>query len=406
MFGSIANGRTEIHGCLMGDDVKATMGAFRAMGVTIEETGDARVVIDGRGSAALHAPAGPLDLGNSGTSIRLLAGLLAGTGFAVELLGDASLCRRPMRRVTEPLGLMGALIEPSAAGTPPLRISPVSGLRAIRYELPMASAQVKSAILLAGLSADGDTCVVEPAPSRDHTERMLGAFGVTVRRNDAEVCIAGGQRLSGTTIVVPGDISSAAFFLVGAAMTEGAELESQNVGVNPTRTGIIEILRHMGAEISLVHPRSAGAEPVADVRIRGRRLRGIDIPTDLVTSAIDEFPAIFVAAACADGVTRLREADELRHKESDRIEAMADGLKTLGVGVTTYGDGIEIAGRAGRYGGGRIDSRGDHRVAMAFAIAALNADNPIEIDDCAAIATSFPGFTKLARRAGLGVTES
>ncbi len=401
MLGSIANGTTEITDCLMGEDVRSTIAAFRAMGVTIDEQGAGRLSITGKGFGALAAPTAPLDLGNSGTSIRLLAGLLAGAGIPVTMTGDRSLLTRPMRRVTDPLARMGARISTGEKGTPPLTIMPRSNLQAIRYELPVASAQVKSAILLAGLHADGRTCVVEPVPTRDHTERMLSAFGVNLEMTAGEIKIDGGQKLTATSIVVPGDVSSAAFFLVGAAIVAGSAVILKNVGVNPTRTGVIEILRQMGANITLSNERSTGSEPVADITVRGTRLTGIDISSDLVPSAIDEFPAIFVAAACARGITRLVEASELRHKESDRIDAMADGLRSLGITVTTSADGIEIVGREAGFSAGRVASVGDHRVAMAFAMAGLRAAGPIEITDCAAIATSFPGFVESARQLGL-----
>jgi 3-phosphoshikimate 1-carboxyvinyltransferase len=403
MLGSIADGTTEVTGCLLGDDIRATIAAFRAFGVPITEHADGRLTITGRGFAGLTTPAGQLDMGNSGTSMRLLAGLLAGSGFEVVLTGDQSLRRRPMRRITEPLTLMGARIE-SDDGMPPLRIAPPSYLRAIRYRLPVASAQVKSAILLAGLQAEGRTAVVEPVPTRDHTERMLQAFGAELEIASGEISIEGGQGLAATAITVPADLSSAAFFLVGAAMVEGSELLVQGVGVNPTRTGAIQILRQMGGDIVLSNERFAGSEPVADIHVRGSRLHGVDIRSDLVPIAIDEFPALFIAAACAEGTTRLVGAAELRHKESDRIAAMAAGLRILGTKVSTSTDGIEIIGNPAGFGGGSVDSRGDHRVAMAFAVAAVRAREPIEVIDCAAIGTSFPGFLETARKAGLNLS--
>lgn len=404
MLGSIAHGTTAVSGCLMGEDVRATIAAFRAMGVVIEAHDDGRLAIEGRGYAALTRPAAALDMGNSGTSIRLLAGLLAGAGFDAVMTGDESLQRRPMRRVTEPLALMGARISTQDDGTPPLRLDPASRLRGIRYELPVASAQVKSAILLAALHAEGRTAVVEPAATRDHTERMLRAFGVDVASEGDAITLDGGQELAATSIVVPGDISSAAFFLVGAAMTEGAELTLQGVGVNPTRTGVIDILRLMGADIALSQERSMGAEPVADITVRGSRLHAIDVPSELVPRAIDEFPVLFAAAACAEGVTRLVGAGELRHKESDRLATMSAGLRALGTSVVTSADGIEITGDPDGLGGGYVESNGDHRIAMAFAVAALKARGAIEIGDCAAIGTSFPGFVETARAVGLDIS--
>ncbi|GAB4348308.1 MAG: hypothetical protein Kow006_08870 [Gammaproteobacteria bacterium] len=401
MFGSLADGVTEIEGFLEGEDSLATLAAFRAMGVRIEGPDAGRVVIHGVGREGLEAPATPLDLGNSGTSMRLLCGLLAGQRFDVTLVGDASLSSRPMRRVIEPLEGMGARIEASKAGTAPLTIRGGAKLRGTRYTLPMASAQVKSALLLAGLYAEGETCVTEPAPTRDHTERMLRGFGYEVRTGEKTVCLTGGGRLRATAVTVPGDISSAAFFLVGASIAEGSDLLLENVGVNPTRTGVIEILRLMGADLEVLDEREAGGEPVADIRVRSAALRGIEIPEALVPLAIDEFPVLFVAAACAEGRTVLRGAEELRVKESDRIQVMADGLQALGVEARPMPDGIVIEG--GPIGGGRVASHGDHRIAMAFAMAALRAREAIEVDDCANVATSFPGFDQLANAAGLGL---
>ncbi len=401
MIGSIADGVTEVDGFLEGEDSLATLAAFRAMGVRIDGPRQGRVTIHGVGLHGLSAPAGALDLGNSGTSMRLLAGLLAGQAFDVTLTGDASLSRRPMRRVSEPLGRMGARIETEADGTPPLHIRKGARLRGFEYALPVASAQVKSSLLLAGLYAEGRTCVTEPAPTRDHSERMLRAFGVRVETQGARICIDGGQQPVAAPISVPADISSAAFFLVGAAIAPGSDLTLTGVGINPTRTGVIEILRRMGADITLANEGMAGGEPVADLRVRSAPLRGIDIPLEQVPLAIDEFPALFIAAACATGTTVLRGAEELRVKESDRIQVMADGLNTLGIDARPTADGMIIEG--GAPGGGTIDSHGDHRIAMSFAIAALRAGAPITIRDCANVNTSFPGFIDLARGAGLQI---
>ena len=403
MLGSLAEGLTEVQGFLEGEDSLATLAAFRAMGVGISGPEAGRVRIEGVGMHGLRAPAAPLYLGNSGTSMRLLSGLLSAQPFDVVLTGDASLTRRPMARVADPLRLMGAVIQTAEGGRPPLRLLGGRALHGIEYRMPMASAQVKSAVLLAGLYASGNTCVIEPAPTRDHTERMLHGFGYAVHRDGAAVTLAGGGRLHAASIEVPGDISSAAFFLVGAAITPGSDLLLTNVGINPTRTGVIEILRAMGADIEVIDPRESGGEPVADLRVRHAPLRGIEIPVALVPLAIDEFPALFVAAACADGETVLRGAEELRVKESDRIEAMARGFEQTGVAHQTLPDGIRI--RGGQIGGGTIDSRGDHRIAMAFAVASLRATAPIEIHDCANVATSFPGFRELAARAGLRVGQ-
>lgn len=403
MLGALADGETHVSGFLEGEDSLATLAAFRAMGVPISGPEGGRVVIRGLGREGLRAPAGPLDLGNSGTSMRLLSGLLAGQGFPVTLIGDASLSRRPMRRVTEPLTLMGARIETSAAGTAPLRILPAVGLQGIDYVLPVASAQVKSCLLLAGLFAQGRTCVTEPAPTRDHTERMLTGFGYAVEQRGAMVCLEGGGRLTGCDLDVPADISSAAFFLVGASIAPGSDLTLEHVGMNPTRSGVVNILRAMGADIQVLHPREAGGEPVADLRVRHAPLRGIRIPEDQVPLAIDEFPALFIAAACAEGETLLTGAEELRVKESDRIQVMARGLDALGIPNQPRPDGILIQGASLQ--GGEIDSQGDHRIAMSFAMAALRASGPIRIRDCANVRTSFPGFVALATSAGLAIEE-
>jgi 3-phosphoshikimate 1-carboxyvinyltransferase len=401
ILSSIAKGTTEITGFLEGEDNLATVRAFRAMGVEIEGPKLGRCVVHGVGLYGLTPALAPLDLGNSGTSMRLLAGLLAGQRFDTELLGDASLSRRPMRRVTQPLSAMSALIETSSQGTAPLRVRGGRLLRGIDYRLPIASAQVKSSVLLAGLYAKGRTCVTEPLPTRDHTERMLKAFGCPATINGATVCIEGGSQLTGTRLEVPGDISSATFFLVGASIAAGSDLLLESVGVNPTRVGAIDILREMGADITLEHARRMGDEPVADIRVRARRLKGVHIPEALVPLAIDEFPALIIAAACAEGETVLKGAEELRVKESDRIQVMAEGLQALGIKAQPSPDGLCI--RGGTLKGGRVQSHGDHRIAMAFAIAGLKAEGRIEIEDCANVETSFPGFVELARKAGLQV---
>lgn len=402
MLGAIAEGTTRISGFLEGEDALATVAAFRAMGVTIEGPEDGEVTVRGVGLHGLRAPAAPLDMGNSGTSIRLLSGLLAGQSFDVELTGDVSLCKRPMGRVMDPLRLMGARIEGTATGTPPLRIQGGTPLRGIHYDLPMASAQVKSCVLLAGLYAEGCTSVTEPAPTRDHTERMLGGFGCPVSVEGGVIAVTGGSTLTATEIDVPADISSAAFFLVAASIAPGSDLLLTHVGINPTRIGVINILRAMGADLTLKNERTVGGEPVADIRVRYAPLRGIEIPAEQVPLAIDEFPALFVAAACAEGTTVLRGAEELRVKESDRIVAMAEGLSTLGVRNQVLEDGIIIEG--GRLGGGEIRTFHDHRIAMSFAIAALRAEEEIRILDCDHVATSFPGFDALARGLGLQIT--
>ena len=401
MLGSIAEGITRVSGFLEGEDALATMNVFRAFGVRIDgpERGD--VMVHGVGMRGLKAPHKMLDCGNSGTSMRLLCGLLAGQNFDCALTGDDSLRQRPMQRIAEPLGQMRAEIVTAEGGRPPLKITGVANMRGIEYRLPIASAQVKSALLLAGLYARGKTCVTEPAPTRDHTERMLAAFGYPVERNGGTVCVTGGGKLTATSIDVPADISSAAFFMVGASIAPGSDVTLEHVGVNPTRTGAIDILRLMGANIELINQRQAGGEPVADIRVRHAELRGIEIPVELVPLAIDEFPVLFVAAANARGVTVLRGAEELRVKESDRIQVMADGLRALGIGAEPAAEGMRVTG--GRYGGGVVDSHGDHRVAMAFAIAALRAGAPITITDCSNVVTSFPDFVELADSAGLKI---
>jgi len=349
----------------------------------------------------LRPPAQPLDMGNSGTAMRLLAGILAGQAFDSVLIGDESLSKRPMKRVSEPLGRMGARIDTEEGGRPPLRIHGKQKLHGIDYEMPMASAQVKSSLLLAGLYAQGDTVVTEPAPTRDHTERMLRGFGYQVQIEGARVRVRGGGRLTARDIDVPADISSATFFLVGAAISPGSELVLEHVGINPTRIGVINILKLMGADLAVENAREAGGEPVADLRIRGSKLKGIRIPEDQVPLAIDEFPALFIAAACAEGETVLTGAHELRVKESDRIAVMAAGLKRLGIAAQETPDGIIIQG--GTLSGGEVDSHGDHRIAMAFAMSALRASGSVMIRDCKNVATSFPDFVALAKRAGLAV---
>ena len=403
MLGALAEGVTRVQGFLEGEDSLATLQAFRDMGVVIEGPDQGALVVHGVGMSGLRPPPGPLYLGNSGTSMRLLTGLLAGQGLAVTLTGDESLSRRPMRRVIEPLTLMGARIASSPAGTPPLAIAGDQPLRGIRYDLPIASAQVKSCLLLAGLRAQGETDLREPAPTRDHTERMLRGFRYPVHLADGRIRLQGGGKLTACDLQVPGDISSAAFFLVGASIAPGSELWLRGVGVNPTRDGVIHILRAMGGDIELFGAREAGGEPVADIRVRAAPLQGIAIPPHLVANAIDEFPALFVAAACAEGTTVLTGAEELRVKESDRIQAMAEGLTALGIDAQPTADGIRI--RGGKLSGGTVESRGDHRIAMAFAMAALRATGEVVINDCANVLTSFPGFPRLAGRAGLGITE-
>ncbi|MBN8431253.1 bifunctional prephenate dehydrogenase/3-phosphoshikimate 1-carboxyvinyltransferase [Microbulbifer salipaludis] len=406
MLGSLAEGVTEVEGFLEGEDALATLQSFRDMGVVIEGPVNGRVTIHGVGLHGLQAPPGPLYVGNSGTSMRLLAGLLAGQQFDTVLTGDESLSKRPMNRVANPLREMGAVVETGEEGRPPLKIKGGNSLKAIDYALPMASAQVKSCVLLAGLYADGETSTTEPAPTRDHTERMLSGFGYEVLRDGPRASLKGGGKLTACQIDVPADISSATFFMVAASIAPGSDVLLQHVGINPTRDGAINILRAMGADITLENRREVGGEPVADIRVRYAPLKGINIPEDQVPLAIDEFPAIFVAASCAEGKTVLTGAEELRVKESDRIQAMADGLQILGVDAEPTADGIVIQGKGGNsdgavFGGGVVDSLGDHRIAMSFAVAALRASADIQILHCANVATSFPNFAELATGAGM-----
>jgi 3-phosphoshikimate 1-carboxyvinyltransferase len=409
MLGAIADGVTDISGFLEGEDALSTLNAFRAMGVQIEGPVDGKVRVHGVGLHGLQAPKGPLDMGNSGTSMRLLAGLLAGQSFSTTLVGDVSLSKRPMERVARPLRLMGATVTTQEGGRPPMVIDGAGRLRGIHYDLPMASAQVKSCLLLAGLYAAGETSVTEPAPTRDHTERMLNGFGYPVtKRGDATCVVRSGGRLTGTQIDVPADISSATFFMVAAAIAPGSDITLTHVGINPTRIGVINILQKMGADLVVSNQREVGGEPVADIRVRYSALRGIEIPEDQVPLAIDEFPALFIAAACAEGSTVLTGAEELRVKESDRIQVMVDGLKTLGVDARPTPDGIVIAGfgAGGAFGGGSVYSHHDHRIAMSFSIAALRASARIDVEGCDNVATSFPDFVGLAQRAGLRIESA
>ena len=400
MLGALAEGKTYVSGFLEGEDALATLGAFRDMGVTISEPESGRLTIEGVGLDGLRAPQQIMDVGNSGTSIRLMAGLLAGQSFSSVLTGDQSLLRRPMARVITPLSQMGALIS-AREGCPPLEIAGGRKLRGIHYELPVASAQVKSSVLLAGLYAEGFTSVSEPAPTRDHTERMLRGFGYPVQVDSGSIGLEGGGTLRGTSVDIPADISSAAFFMVGASIAEGSDLVLEHVGINPTRDGVLRILKAMGADITLTNARDVGGEPVADLRIRAAPLRGIEIPVEEVPLAIDELPAILIAAACAEGVTVLRGAEELRVKESDRIASMAEGLTQLGIANVVHPDGIAVTG--GEFSGGVIATHHDHRIAMSFAMAALRASDRIKISDCAHVATSFPGFAALANQVGLSL---
>lgn len=403
MLGSLADGVTKVSGFLEGEDSLATLQSFRDMGVVIEGPENGNVTIYGVGLQGLKAPPGPLYVGNSGTSMRLLSGLLAAQSFDSQLTGDDSLTKRPMERVAAPLRLMGAKIESSEGGRPPLKITGGQSLKGIEYQMPMASAQVKSCLMLAALYAEGELAVTEPAPTRDHTERMLRGFGYPVEQQGSTVKIRSGGSLTATSIDVPADISSATFFMVAAAISPGSDLLLQHVGINPTRIGVINILKLMGADLALENPREVGGEPVADIRIKYAPLKGIQVPESQVPLAIDEFPALFIAAACAEGETVVTGAEELRVKESDRIQVMVDGLVALGIDAVATEDGAIIKG--GQMAGAEVESHGDHRIAMSFSIASLRASQPIKIKDCANVSTSFPNFIELAQAVGIKVNR-
>ncbi|HBD7141213.1 TPA: 3-phosphoshikimate 1-carboxyvinyltransferase [Legionella pneumophila] len=393
IFGAIAIGTSVIDGFLDGEDCIATLKAFQSMGVRIEGPDKQRVIIHGVGKYGLKQPQNIIDCGNSGTSMRLLAGLLAAQQFDSQLTGDESLLKRPMLRISRPLSQMGADVT-TQDGKPPIVIKGGKKLNGIHYVMPEASAQVKSCLLLAGMYAEGQTKITENAVSRDHTERMLRTFSYPVQIQDGAIVIDRNGECHGTRLNIPGDISSAAFFIVAASITPGSDVLIRNVGINPTRTGIIHILTEMGADIKVLNQRAYGEEPVADLQIRYSQLKGIDIPVSMVPLAIDEFPVIFIAAACAQGKTTLHGAKELRLKESDRIGAMVDGLNQLGVHAEGFDDGILIEG--GTIQGGEVNSRGDHRIAMSFAIAGAVAIAPVTIKNCANVATSFPSFVTTA----------
>ncbi len=409
MLGSLAKGTTKITGFLEGEDSLATLKAFQDMGVDIIGPENGNITIKGVGLKGLKKPNKALDMGNSGTAMRLMAGILVGQDFDAELIGDASLSTRPMKRITNPLKEMGANINTAKNGTPPLNILKNTQLKSIDYIMPMASAQVKSAVLFAGLYAQGTTTVVEPAPTRDHTEKMLNGFGYKViseKLDDmkTKISITGGKELIASNIDVPSDISSAAFFIVAATIAKEADLIIEHVGINPTRTGIIDILKLMGANITLKNQATVGGEPVADIHVKSAKLTGINIPEELVPLAIDEFPVLFVAASCALGKTVLTGAEELRVKESDRIQVMADGLNALGIDAKPTTDGMIITGGQQTKQNAKILSHHDHRISMAMAMAGLNANHEIIIDDCANVNTSFPTFVELINKIGIDLT--
>lgn len=402
MFAALADGTSHIEGFLEGEDTRATARIFSQLGVRIETPSPSQRIVHGVGIDGLKAPDAPLDCGNAGTGMRLLAGLLAGQAFDCTLIGDESLSGRPMRRVTGPLSQMGAKIDTQDDGTPPLHVHGGQSLHGIDFASPVASAQIKSAVLLAGLYAQGETSVLEPHPTRDYTERMLSAFGVDIEFSPGKARLRGGQRLRATDIVVPADFSSAAFYLVAASIIPGSELRLKQVGLNPRRTGLLHALRLMGADITEENPAEQGGEPVADLVVRYAPLKGARIPETLVPDMIDEFPALFVAAAAAEGQTVVSGAAELRVKESDRLAAMATGLRALGMQVDETEDGATLHGGV-RLGSGTIESHGDHRIAMAFAIAGQISDGEVRINDVANVATSFPDFDGLARSAGFNL---
>lgn len=404
MFGSIAQGTTHIEGFLDGEDCLATLSAFQNMGVKVERIHDTELKIAGVGMRGLDAPKSALDVGNSGTSMRLMTGLLSAQAFDSELIGDHSLMQRPMRRVCDPLSKMGVNVQTSESGTPPVRIKSVSELQGISYHMPVASAQVKSALLLAGLYAQGEIEVIEDKLTRDHTERMLRTFGIAVTSQQGRVSLSAkmdARTLRAAPISVPADISSAAFFIVAGCIANAGEIVMHNIGMNPTRTGLLTVLESMGAKLKIFNQATLGDEPVASIAVKPSQLRGIKIPPEVVPCAIDEFPILCIAAACAEGVTEITGAAELRVKESDRIAQMANGLQVLGIEVEEFADGMKIKG--GRFTGGKIESGSDHRIAMSFAIASLQAQAEIEINDCSNVATSFPNFVASANTLGLSI---
>jgi 3-phosphoshikimate 1-carboxyvinyltransferase len=408
MLCGIADGRSEVTGFLASEDCLATLTAMRALGVAIEQLSPSHVLIQGVGLRGLHGAGRALDMGNAGTAMRLFTGLLSAQSFNSQLIGDASLMKRPMERVAKPLREMGADVR-TRNGTPPVDIGGARSLHGIEYRMPVASAQVKSAILLAALYADGATTVIAPNFNRDHSERMLESCGVRLEVEGLRTTLHPPEALASQHLDVPGDFSSAAFFIVAGLLGAAAPgLLIRNVGLNPTRTGLLDILRSMGGEIEIKNPRTSGAEPVADLLVRASALRGVDVPVGLVPLAIDELPVLFIAAACATGETVVTGAEELRVKESDRIAAMSAGLESLGVVHSVLPDGMRIEGRGtgAAFSGGEIESFGDHRIAMSFAIASLRAAKSISIRDVANVATSFPGFIGLAQSVGLDVCES
>ena len=403
ILGAIAQGRTTIEGMLESEDVLSTVNALRNMGVKIVHHKEDGMVVEGVGLYGLKDPGQALNMGNSGTAMRLMAGVLVGQSFPSTLVGDDSLSQRPMARVVEPLRALGADISVQNAGYPPIQIKPVKQLRGVDYVMPVASAQVKSAFLLAALCAEGVSRVKEPTQTRDHTERMLRGFGHSISQQGDWIRVIGGMELSGVKLVVPGDLSSAAFFIVGAAIATESEIILKNVGVNPTRTGVIEILQQMGARIDCLNKKSVCGEPTADLVVSSSPLRGVKIEMHQVARAIDEFPILSIAAACARGKTTLHGAEELRVKESDRIRSIVSGLSELGISVEERPDGYAVTG--GEILPGEVNSLSDHRIAMAFAIAGLVVSGSICIHDTVNVRTSFPEFVELASSMGMPIQE-
>jgi 3-phosphoshikimate 1-carboxyvinyltransferase len=401
MLGAIAEGVTKISGFLEGEDTLATARIFQQLGVRIETPSASERVIHGVGLHGLKASSEDLNCGNAGTAMRLLTGLLAGQDFGSTLVGDASLSKRPMRRVIEPLSFMGATLQSESGGLPPLTICSKKNLQGIEYKTEVASAQVKSAILLAGLYAQGETTVYEPHPTRDYTEKMLAAFGWPIEYRPGLARLSGGHRLAAKDIQVPADFSSAAFFIVAATLVPGSDLLIKSVGMNPRRTGLLQALKLMGANIQQENPREQAGEPVADLRVKFAVLFGCEIPEAIVPDMIDEFPALFVAAALAKGETRISGAAELRVKESDRIAVMSEALLKLGAQISETPDGAIIYG--GKLLGGEVDSHGDHRIAMSLVVAGQLASSPVQVNDCDNVATSFPNFLGLSKSVGFGL---
>lgn len=400
ILAAIADGESRIKNFLQGEDTLATIRVFQKMGVNIKNDGDI-IIVKGVGLHGLRAENPTLDFGNSGTSVRLLSGLLSAQNFSSQLIGDESLMKRPMFRIINPLQKMNAKINCTDLGTLPIKIEGGQKIEGIEYELPIFSAQLKSCLLLAGLYAEGTTKIIENMATRDHTERMLANFSHSVIKKGNQISIKKADRLIGCEIIVPGDFSSAAYFIVAAILTPNSNIILENVGVNPTRNAMIKIMKLMGADVELKNERLESGEPVATIYAKTSKLIGIDIPEELVPVAIDELPIILVAAACAKGKTKLSGAAELRVKESDRIQSMLDGFISLGIKVKALEDGMIIEG--GQYNGGVINSNDDHRIAMAFSIAGIIAKAPIIINSCKNVATSFPEFVDTAKHLGMNI---